>query len=178
MILLATSLERESSELGASPSFPALASSILLSGSATNEPLSRTIGDSLRLNVALDTNVRVTNMDGRSAETKARELARHPLDYFSEPGVYRLEFEGAEKFVAFNPASNESERALATEDTLKPFFSAGQKEKSLMVKANNWRETMERGGSAWRYFLGAAFLLALAELFVAMRRSRLTANNP
>jgi hypothetical protein len=178
MLLLATSPERESSEMGASPSFPALASSILRSGSQMLEPLSRTIGEAVRLNVALDTDVKVTTMDGRSTETKARELVRHPLDYFSEPGVYRLEFAGTEKFVAFNSAASESERALATEETLKRFFSVEQKEKDPTVNANDWREASERSGSTWRYFLMAAFLLALAELFVAMRRSRVTANNP
>ena len=177
MVVLATSPERESSEMGASPSFPALASSVLRAGSAMNEPLSRTVGEAVQLNVAPDTDVKVTNMDGRVTETKARELARHPLDYFGEPGIYRLEFAGTQKYVAFNSAATESERALATEDTLKALFSVEQKPKSLMANANNWREALERSGSTWRYLLGAAFLVALAELFVAMRHSRVTANN-
>jgi hypothetical protein len=178
MVLLGSSPERASSEMGVSPSFPALASSILRSGNMMREPLSRTIGEAVQLNVALDADVKITNMEGRLTETKARELVSRPLDYFSEPGIYRLEFAGSQKFVAFNSAVSESERALVTEDDLKRFFSVEKKEKSLTVNANNWREALERSGSAWRYFLVAAFLLVIAELFVAMRRSRVQANNP
>jgi hypothetical protein len=176
ILLLATSPERASSEMGVSPSFPVLASSILRAADVVREPLSRTIGEAVRLNVALDTDVKITSMEGRLTEAKARELVSHPLDYFSEPGIYRLEFAGSQKFMAFNPATSESERALVTEDGLKRLFSVEKKEKSLTVDVNNWRETLERSGSTWRYFLVAAFLLGIAELFVAMRRSSVRAN--
>jgi hypothetical protein len=178
ILLLATSPERASSELGASPSFPALASAILRSTSVVREPLSRTIGEAVRLNVALDADVKITNMEGRVSETKARELARQPLAYFDEPGIYRLEYAGGQKFLAFNSVVGESERALATEDKLKQIFSVEKKENRLGADTSNWREALERSGSAWQYFFIAAFLLMIAELFAAMRQHRITENNP
>lgn len=177
-VLLATSPERASSEMGASPSFPALASAILRSTSAVREPLSRTIGEAVRLNVAPDMDVKITNMEGRVSETKARELVRQPLAYFGEPGIYRLEFAGDQKFLAFNPEPSESERALATEDRLKQFFSVEKSENNLAADTSKRREALEGNGSAWRYFLIAAFLLMIAELFVAIRQHVTTESNP
>jgi hypothetical protein len=178
ILLLGSSPERASSEMGASPSFPALASSVLRSSGAQREPLSRTIGEAVRLNIALDAGVKITNMEGRVSETKARELVRQPLAFFDEPGIYRLEFAGSQKFVAFNSEPSESERALATEDKLRQFFSVEKRGNSLAADTGNWREELERSGSTWRYFFIAAFLLMIAELFVAMRRHRITENNP
>jgi hypothetical protein len=178
ILLLGTSPERPSSEMGASPSLPALASAILRSSSVVREPLSRTIGEAVRLNIALDADVKITNMEGRVSETKARELIRQPLAYFGDAGIYRLEFEGSQKFLAFNSELSESERSLATEDRLKQIFSVEKTESSVTANVNNWREALERSGSAWRYFLIAAFLLMIAELFVAMRQHRITENNP
>lgn len=178
IMLLGSSPERASSELGASPSFPALVSAILRSTSVVREPQSRTIGEAVRLNVALDADVKITNMEGRVSETKARELVRQPLAYFNEAGIYRLEFAGGQKFLAFNSEPSESERALATEDRLKQIFSVEKTGNSVTAHANNWREALDRSSSIWRYFLIAAFLLMIAELFVAMRQHKTTADNP
>ena len=175
LMLLATSPERASGNLGTSPSFPSLTSSILRSASNAREPLSRTVGEAVRLNVALDTDVKVTSLEGHVSATKARELISHPPAYFSEPGIYRLEFAGAEKFMAFNAPVVESKRALATADDLKRFFYAGKTEEIKTASVSSQREATERSGSTWRYFLIAAFLLMIAELFVAMRQRRITA---
>ncbi|MDT5120871.1 MAG: hypothetical protein QOC96_353 [Acidobacteriota bacterium] len=175
LMLLATSPARASGNLGASPSFPALTSSILRSTSNAREPLSRTVGEAVRLNVALEGDVKITSMEGRVSATKARELISHPLAYFSEPGIYRLEFAGTQRFVAFNAPAVESKRALATADDLKRFFSAEKTEEMKTASVSNQREATERSGSTWRYFLIAAFLLMIAELFVAMRQRRITA---
>jgi hypothetical protein len=178
ILLLGSSPERASGEMGASPSLPALASAIVHSSNVAREPLSRTIGEAVRLNVALDVEVKITNMEGRVSETKARELVTKPLAYFDKAGIYRLEFAGVQKFLAFNPATSESERALATEDRLKQFFSVEKTGSSVTANVNNRREALERSSSAWRYFLVAAFLLMLAELFIAMRQHKITANSP
>ena len=175
IMLLATSPERASSELGLSPAFPALASSILSAASAARiEPLSQTIGEAVRLPLAPDAEVKIRDAKGRTVSTKARELVRRPTVYFDEPGIYRLEFEGREKFVAFNAPARESERALATTDELKRRFSVNEAEKAGAGNLSNAREAMERNGSTWRYFLGAAFLLMIAELFVALRQRKVT----
>jgi hypothetical protein len=178
IVLLGSSPERASSEMGASPSLPALVSAILRSSSVVREPISRTIGEAVRLNVAPETSVKITSMEGSVSETKARELARQPLAYFGEAGIYRLEFAGGQKFLAFNSEPAESERALATEDRLKQFFSLEKRENSLAADTSNWREALERSDSTWRFFLIAAFLLVIAELFVAMRQRKITVDNP
>lgn len=169
IMLLATSPERASSGMGSSPAFPALASAILRFASAMRAPLSKTIGEAVRLDVAPQTNVKITNREGRVTETKARELIRQPLTYISEPGVYRLEFSGVEKFVAFNAPDTESERTLATEGHLKRFFSVEKAGGTVAASEGKRLEAAEQNGSTWRFFLAAAFLLMIAELLQAMR---------
>ncbi len=169
IMLMATSPERASSELGLTPAFPALVSSVSRAAEKTREPLSQVIGEAVRLNIAPETQVKITNAQGGVSMTKARELVRRPLNYFSEPGIYHLEFAGQQKFMAFNAPALESERALMTVDELKRRFSANEGRSARAINAGNARDAMERSGSMWRYFLCAAFLLMIAELFVAMR---------
>lgn len=178
ILMMGSSPERASGEMGASPSLPALASAIARSSNVAREPLSGTIGEAVRLNVALDADVKITNTEGRVSETKARELVTKPLAYFDEAGIYRLEFGGEQKFLAFNPASSESERALATEDRLKQIFSVDKMGSTVTRNVNDRREALEQSSYTWRYFLAAAFLLMLAELSIAMRQHKITADNP
>lgn len=172
IMLMATSPERASSELGLTPAFPALVSSVARAAEATRESLSQVIGEAVRLNVAPETEVKITNAQGVVSMAKARELIRRPLNYFSEPGIYHLEFAGQQKFMAFNAPVPESERALVIVDELKRRFPANEAESARVVNVTASREAMERSGSRWRYFLCAAFLLMIAEMFVAMRGRR------
>jgi Aerotolerance regulator N-terminal/von Willebrand factor type A domain len=169
MMLMATSPERASGELGLTPAFPALVSSISRAAAKTREPLSQVIGEAVRLNVAPETEVKITNAQGGVSVTKARELVRRPLNYFNEPGVYHLEFAGQQKFLAFNAPVLESERALTPVDELKRRFPVNEERSVRAINVAASREAMERSGSLWRYFLCAAFLLMIAELFVAVR---------
>jgi type VI protein secretion system component VasF len=57
-------------------------------------------------------------------------------------------------------------------DELKRRFPANEALSASVIKAANSREAMERSGSLWRYFLCAAFLLMIAELFVAMQQRK------
>ena len=116
----------------------------------------------------------MTNTRGGVSVTKAGELLRRPLNYFSEPGIYNFEFAGQQTFMAFNAPIRESERALATVDELKRHFPATEAPSARAVNVAASREAMEHSGSMWRYFLCAAFLLMIAELLVAMRGSRQT----
>lgn len=172
MMLLGSSPERTSGDLGLSPSFPALAFSISRAGVVPQEPLSQVIGEAVRLDAGAETDVRITSAEGRVAVTKARELASHPAAYFSEPGIYRVEYDGRQKFIAFNAPGLESERALVTGDELKRRVEANEGESAGAISAGNTRDRVERNGSTWSYFLCAAFLLILAELFVAMRQRK------
>jgi hypothetical protein len=168
IMLLATSIDRASGELVLSPAFPALVSSVLNAASAPSEPLSQTIGEAVRLDIAPEAEVKIRDTKGRVVVAKGRELVRRPIVYFKEPGIYRLEFERREKFLAFNAPVAESERALATTEELKRRFAASEVKKAGALTLSNAREATERSGSIWRYFLGAAFLLMIAEVFVAL----------
>lgn len=172
MALLATSPERASGNLGASTAFPVLASSILRQSRAMREPLTRVIGEAVNLGIAPTADVKITDAAGHVQTVKARELMRHPISYFSEPGIFKLEFAGAEKFVAFNAPAIESERALATANYLEQFFPVNKTRKVEAIKINGRDDAAERNGQVWRYFLVAAFLLILAELLFAMRQRR------
>lgn len=173
MLLLATSLERASSELGLSPSLPALASSILHSTSTyARAPLSQTIGEAVRLNVAPRVEVKIKDAKGNTMVAKASDLVMHPLLSFREPGVYQLEFAGQQKYIAFNAPALESERQLATPDKLKNNFSINEERKTVVANAGQSREATEQSGSVWRSLLCAAFLLIIAELCVSMRRRK------
>jgi hypothetical protein len=88
----------------------------------------------------------------------------------SEPGIYRLESAQGIRFVALNTPGAESERALANANEAQRAF--GLSETTASVGGDRWREAVERGGNAWRYFLGAAFLLLIGELFVRVRQRR------
>jgi hypothetical protein len=172
IMLLATSPERASGNLGLSPSFSALTSSILRAVSTPSEQPSQIIGEPVRLNVAPETDVKITDAEGRVSVTKARELVRQPLSYFNEPGIYHLEFAGRGVSMAFNASPLESERMLAHVEELTARFSANAGERAGAINAVNSSEAMERSGATWRYFLCAAFLLMIAELFVAMRQRK------
>lgn len=174
IMMLGTAPERASGNLGASAAFPALASSILRAAELMKESLSQTIGEPPHLKAAPDADVKITDMEGRLVETKAREIYKHPLRYFSKAGIYRLDFSGEQRYVAFNSPVTESERTLSTGDDLKRFFSVEKGEGAGALNENRLRDEMERQSSTWRYFLTAAFLLIIAELFVAMRKSKWT----
>jgi hypothetical protein len=172
IMLLATPLERASSELGLSPSFPALTSSVTRATAKSREPLSQVIGEAVRLNVSPETDVRVTNAQGNMSVTKARELVRQPLAFFSEPGIYKLEFAGQQKFMAFDSPLFESERALTSADEFTRRLAIKEPQSARSINRSTSRQAIERGDSIWRYFLCAAFLLLVAELFVAMKQRK------
>ncbi len=164
--------DRASGTLGLSPALPALASSILRSSAEARSPLARTIGEPLVLNLAPEEDVTVTDAKGRKISAKARELMAQPENFFAEPGIFRLETrDGGVQSLAFNPPASESERGLATPEQVKNYLESAI-EHEPQVKAESLAENLEREQSAWRYFLTAAFLLLVAELFYAQSRRR------
>ncbi|HEX8142693.1 MAG TPA: BatA and WFA domain-containing protein [Pyrinomonadaceae bacterium] len=174
LLVLGTSPEREAGELGLSPALPALAASIFKASINPREPLSRAIGEAVTLGVSPSTDVSVTDASGHTTRTKARELARRSSDIFPEPGIYRLEFAGQQRFLAFNAPGPESTRALATSEEINGYLAAIESKSAS--GAINPMEEAERRGHAWRLFLCAAFILLLAEMFLATRaRQRIAA---
>ena len=168
IMLLATSPERSAGDLGLSPELPALASSVWQAASAPRDPLSLTIGEAVHLGVAPEANVKITGAGGQVVTAQARELIRRPLAFFPEPGIYRVETGSTLQFLAFNTPVAESERTLATADEIKYHFP--ENVSAPVRQARGWREAAERSGNAWRYFLGASFILLIAELLISMRR--------
>jgi hypothetical protein len=170
LVLLATSPARSAGELGISPSFPALASSIARSSLAPREPLAKVIGEPLNLKLSPATSVRIVDAQGKSQAAQARDLMLHPAKYFSAPGIYRVEAEGLTRYLAFNAPAAESEGALASAFEIKKLFGPQTSASERQPRA--WHESFEQQGSLWRYFLLAAFLLLIAELFVAMKKNK------
>jgi Aerotolerance regulator N-terminal/von Willebrand factor type A domain len=169
VLLLATSPEREASDLGLSPSLPALAYSILHAAEDTaHEPLSHVLGEPVYLGVQPAMEVTIRDTQDHATLTTARALAQHPLRIFREPGIYRLEFAGQSRVMAFNAPAAESARALAAPEEIENYFKG--KESATVPGADDWRERAERRAGIWRIFLSAAFIMLIAELFVSTRR--------
>ena|SRR5256714_252614 len=172
ILVMGTSPERASGNLGLSPALPALASSILRSSSSTREPVARTIGEPLVLNIAPEDDVTVTDARGNKISARARQLMIVGGKYFAEPGIFRLETrDGAVRFLAFNSPASESERELASAEQIKNYLESAQNNLS-QVNRDARGESLERQSSAWRYFMGAAFLLLVVELLYALKRQR------
>jgi hypothetical protein len=170
VLLLGTSTESAASDLGISTAFPSLAFSILREAAAPREPLSYALGEPVDLHLAPDASVGITETSGHARQAAARDFLQTPLSVLSEPGIYRLESAQGIRFVALNTPGAESERALANANEAQRAF--GLSETTASVGGDRWREAVERGGNAWRYFLGAAFLLLIGELFVRVRQRR------
>lgn len=169
-LLLGTSTESAASELGLSPAFPSLVFSILREAAAPREQLSYELGTAIDLGLAPETRLAITDEAGRAARATARDLMQRPLSALSAPGIYRVESEKGSRFVALNTPGPESERALAEPDDVRAYFDV--KEPFAAATNVDWRDEAERNGSAWRYFLGAAFVLLIAELFIARQRRK------
>lgn len=168
VLLLGASTESAASDLGRSPAFPSLAHSILRAAAAPHEPLSYSLGEPVDMGLAPEASLTITDDAGRSKQTKARDLMQRPLSVLSEAGIYRVESELGVRFLALNTPVAESERALANAVEVQHYFNVG--EPITTTGGNKWREAVERSGNDWRYFLYAAFLLLVGELFVRVRQ--------
>jgi hypothetical protein len=174
VLLLGTSIESAAGDMNRSPAFPSLVFSILSAASAPPEPLSHNLGQPLNLGLAPDASVTITNDAGHVKPARARDLMQRPLSVLSEAGIYRIESERGVRFVALNAPAAESERALSNAAEIQHYFNG--RELVAAAGGNEWREAVERNGNDWRYFLCAAFLLLVGELFVRIRqRERLEA---
>jgi hypothetical protein len=116
--------------------------------------------------------LKITGPDARSIEARAGELTSRPLAYVKEPGIYELEFAGLRQSLAFNAPARESTRPLATPDEVGALFALSEPQGEAIEDGRARREAAERGSSVWRFFLVAAFLLIIAELFVATRQRK------
>ncbi|HEY0544178.1 MAG TPA: BatA domain-containing protein [Pyrinomonadaceae bacterium] len=171
ILLFATSPARAAGELGVSPSFPALASSIARASLTPREPLSREIGEPVKLNVSPDEAVKIFDAGGKTTSARARDLITRPQAFFPRAGIYRVESNNFNSYLAFNAPAAESETALAHADDIARLFKLPEKGANETPQTA-WHEATERRGNLWRYFLLAAFVLLIVEMFVAMRHGR------
>ncbi len=181
VLLCATSVERAASDFGQSTALPALASAVLRVPEAMREPLSQTLGEPVHLNLLPDTLIKITDAKGHAVTGRAGELVSRAANFFSEPGIYRAEWTNGTEYLALNAPAAESERALASTEEIKKFFTdeetvakedAAKGNVTQIGRIDSGRDSMERRGGAWRYFFLAAFVLLVAELFVARNKLR------
>lgn len=181
VLLCATSVERAASDFGQSTALPALVSAVLRVPEALREPLSQTLGEPVHLNLQPDTAIKISDAKGHVVTARAGELASRTANFFQEPGIYRAEWTNGAQYLALNAPAAESERALAGADEIKHCFTneedaaKADAAKADVVQASSidlGRDLMERRGSVWRYFFLAAFVLLIAELFVARNIGR------
>jgi hypothetical protein len=171
IMLLATSPARAAGELGVSPSFPALASSIARASLTPREPLAREIGEPVKLNLAPGESVKIFDAEGKTTSARARDLITRPQAFFPRAGIYRVESNNFINYLAFNAPAEESETALARADEIARVFKLPEKSANETPQLA-WHEVTERRGNLWRYFLLAAFLLLIIEMFIVMKRGR------
>jgi hypothetical protein len=171
ILLFGASPARATGELGVSAAFPALVSSIARSSVTPREPLSREIGEPVELKLAPDAVVKITSAEGKTETARARDLLVQPVAYFARPGIYRVESNAFTRYLAFNAPEAESEAALTSAGEIERLFKP-QERGANETRPSTGRESVEQKSNAWRYFLYAAFLLLIVEMFVAMRQGR------
>lgn len=170
VLLLGTSTESAASEWGRSPAFPSLVFSVLSEAVAPRELVSYELGAAVDLGLAPETSLTITDAAGSVAKSTARELMQRPSSVLNAPGIFRVESEKGLRFVALNAPGVESERALVEADEARARFNV--EGRAVVVATDERREAAERGVAAWRYFLGAAFMLLIAELLASARGRR------
>ncbi len=171
ILLFGVSPARAAGELGISAAFPSLASSVARSSITPREPLAREIGEPVELRLAPEAFVKITDAEGKTETARARDLSMRPAAYFARPGIYRVESDDFTSYLAFNEPEAESETAQASAGEIEQLFKPQHRDANE-TRPNAAREPDKLRSNAWRYFLFAAFLLLLVELFVAMRQGK------
>ncbi len=168
IVIFGASPARTSGDLGTSPAFPALVSSIARTAFAPVQSLSAEVGEPVDLRLKPETEVRVFDESEVLKTAKARELFSPTINLSMKPGIYRIEAEGLTRFLALNQPATESEIQLASPDQIQRAFTKPVAREQ--PKAGAWYDAYERKGNLWRFLLLAAFLVLMAESILAMRK--------
>lgn len=168
VLLLATSPARAAGDLGISATFPALASSIAQLSVSHKEPIAREVGQPVNLGLVPSAPVKIVDAKGKETTGPARDLIMHPAAYFPGSGIFRVETDGFTTNLAINGPAAESESALASDADIERAFKpqAGVPETQTTL----WQDSTERDRGRWRYFLFAALMLLILEMWIAMRQ--------
>jgi hypothetical protein len=160
------SLERSVSDLGTSPSFPLLVSSIV-EDAGTHDRSEIDCGDPLWEGGNPDAQVTVIDQSGQEKVTTVKGMQMHPLSSMPLPGVYKIRANGVDRFVAVNSPAVESDQELASAEEIGSIFAGDEKSNEL-----NKNVARSSPDIAWRYLLGAAFLLLAFETLYWMKESK------
>ena len=171
ILLLATSPARSAGDLGISGAFPALVSSIAELSMTHTEPISREVGESVKLGLAPSTPVRIVDAKGKETTGQARDLIARPASYFPEPEIYRVDAEGFSRYLAINAPAAESDNAIASAADIERDFKS--QADPLETQMTSWQDSKEQNQGAWRYFFLAAFVLLFLEMSIGMARREL-----
>jgi hypothetical protein len=163
------SLKRSSSQLGVTGVFPLVVSAILERAS-DSESSSLEIGQPVDLNLDPDSQVRVKQTDGLQFITTARELIQHPLKAVPKQGVYRFEFAGGERTIAFNTPAVESETEYASSSEVDGIFKSSETAGALPVSDTD--RSLDQHNTLWRSLLGFAFMFLIFEMWYWMKARR------
>jgi hypothetical protein len=172
IVMFGSSPSRTSGELGTSPVFPSLASSIARTALAPAQSLSVAMGEPVDLQLSPETEVRITDELGVENFAKARDLSANPAEYFMLPGIYRVDAAGITRFLALNYSAEESENQLATTEQIQRAFAKPaevSKPVAQPSRPGGWYDVYERKGNLWRYLLLAALAVLVTESILAMR---------
>jgi hypothetical protein len=168
------SLRRSSSQLGVTGVFPLLVSAIL-DKAASSRSSSLEIGQPVDLNLDPDSQVRVAQNDGLQSVISARELMQHPLKSIPRPGIYRFEFAGGERTIAFNTPALESEIGFAGPSEVEGIFKSSETASTLPVPVTG--RSLDQHNALWSGLLGCAFIFLMVEMLYWMRARRRTYND-
>jgi hypothetical protein len=166
-------LNRSTTSLGVTPAFPVLVATIFNNIAATRNN-TQELGQSVWLDTKPDIQVTVSSEGTSTVITDSRTLIQHPLQVIQAPGIYRIQYEGKERFIAFNSPASESEILLATPNQVQRVFSVAPSE-----DPNNARTLKPTGDTydrLWRVLMACAFLFLATELLFWIRDRRRKTN--
>jgi hypothetical protein len=163
------SLRRSSSQLGVTGVFPLVVSAIL-STAAGSGSSSLEIGQPVDLNLDPDSQVRVKQTDDQWVAVTARELIQHPMKAIPKQGIYRFEFAGVERTIAFNTPALESEIEFASPAEVDGIFKSS--DAGDILPGSAIVRPQEHHNALWRGLLGCSFIFLMVEMLYWMRVRR------
>jgi hypothetical protein len=160
------SLERSITDLGTSPAFPLLVSSVV-EEAVRQDRAESVCGEPLWLGGDPDAQVTVIDQMGQEKMTTVKGMLMHPLSSMPLPGVYEIRANGDDRFVAVNSPAVESDQELASAEEISALFAADE-------TTNGLKKSVVRSSPdiAWRYLFGAALLLLAFEAVYWMKESK------
>jgi hypothetical protein len=162
-------LDRSTTSLGIAPAFPVLVATIFNNAAATRDN-SIDIGQPVWLDTKPDTQVTVASDRTQPFVTNSRTLIQHPLQVIHAPGIYRIQYDGKERLIAFNSPASESEISLATPNQVQSIFNVTPSESSTNLPHNKSAGAIN--DRLWSVLMGCAFLFLVTELLLWIRDRR------